>query len=115
MNLRDTILAASDIEKKVITVKQWGGVKIELRGISGEERNKVYGETRKGEEIDFDELQYALIIASAYDPESGEKIFKPEDAAVLKTKSWTVINRLSGIIMKLSGIGAGDSEDAEKN
>jgi hypothetical protein len=115
MNLRDTILAAKDIETKLITVKKWGGAKLLLSGLSGAERNQVYAESSSNDLVDYEKLGYNMFVAGVRDPATGEKIFTAADIEALKKKDWATINRIYGLLMKLSGIGAGDMEEAEKN
>jgi hypothetical protein len=112
MSLRDSILQASDIKTKVVKIP---GGKVEVRGLTGEQRDQLYADSRVGETIDSGLLQYNTIILSVYDPKTGERVFGAEDVAVLKAKSAELTTVLYNEISTLSGTDATALEDAEKN
>ena len=108
MSLRDTILGADDLGFRLVTVPEWDNVKIELRGMTGEQRMKLWEATQAKTRKHF----YAdILIACAYDPENGEHVFDPADRDAIGTKSGAVLDRLTGIINELSETNVEDAED----
>ena len=105
--LRKKILTAVDLISEVVDVPEWDA-KLEIRGMTGAERAKfmrrIYNQ-QKGEVI-WEHLYPELLIATAYDPDSGEKVFEDADRDVLNTKAGRVLDRLGGVAQKLSGLGS---------
>ena len=106
MSLRDTILSADDLKESIEDVPEWG-VKILLRGMTGRQR-VLYVESA-GDRREF--MYSDILIATAYDPETGKPVFDPADREALAEKSGGVLERLALKAMKLSGVSL---EDAEK-
>jgi len=112
--LRKTILEADDIESEIIDVPQWG-IKVEIRGMSSKERAKLLKSTSVNGEVDFDRWFPDLIIATAHDPETGDKIFEPADREALNAKSGAAITKLAEAASRLSGLGEADVEAAKED
>lgn len=113
--LRDTILAAADTESEVVDVPEWG-VKLEMRSPSARERTRmlkaamIEGETTP----DLEKFGPALIVATAFDPDTGEQVFTVDDIVALGDKSAQVVERLSTVSMRLAGMRA-DAVDEGKD
>lgn len=104
--LRQQILELDDtpIEKGVV-VPEWGSIKIDLYGMSGKERSDTLMAARgRGGVVDLNKLYPDLIISCARDPETGERIFEPEDRDVLNRKSASALERVATICARLSGL-----------
>ena len=111
--LRQTILEADDIESEIVEVPEWG-IKVEVRGMTSKERAKLLKVSAKGGEVDMVTWFPDLIIATIYDPETGEKVFEPADRDAINAKSGAAISAISDISARLSGLGESDVEIAKE-
>lgn len=64
--------------------------------------------------LDFEGMYPMLVIDSCYDPETGERIFSPEDKEALLTKSGAALESIAQTAMALSAIGPGKVDEAGK-
>jgi len=115
MSLRDQILAKDDILKKIVHVPEWG-IDIEVRGMTGADRTSILKnavDTATGQ-VDLQVMYPAIVIASCYDPETGEAIFVPEDADALLNKSAIALDLLAQEAMRVGGLTNAEAEDAGK-
>ena len=107
MGTRDTILTADDLGSRIVDVPEWD-VQIELRGMTGKQRMKLWEATQAKSREHF----YAdLLIACTYDPDTDELLFEPADRDAIGSKSGAVLDRLTGIINELSGTSIDDAEE----
>lgn len=115
-NLREKILTAQDIKKELVTVEEWG-VQVEVRGLKGSERARLMQDSvdAKTGSVDFVKLYPDLVIASTYDPETGEKVFEPTDRDALNEKSGAALEKIAQVAMRLSGLTQADLDGARKN
>ena len=110
MSLRDRILAADDIGKEMITVPHWG-VDLELRTMTAAERSKMLASSVDDNgNMDREELYPRILIATVFDPKSGEAVFDGNDVAALANKSASAVEFVAQKSMALSGL-AGDAVD----
>lgn len=112
--LRTRILKADDIGIEPLDVPEWD-VKLEIRGMNGKARAKFMKAavaTPDGTP-NYEQFFADLIIASAFDPETGDQVFDPADRDVLNEKSGAAINRIADVAMRLSGLTTGAVEQAE--
>ena len=110
MSLRDRILAADDIGKELLVVPHWD-VEVELRTMTASERSKMLASAVDNNgNMDLEELYPRILIATVYDPESGDPVFDSDDVASLATKSAAAIEFVAQKSMALSGL-AGDGVD----
>ncbi len=107
MSLRDTILTADDLGESIEDVPEWG-VKVLLRGMTGKERLR-YVENSKDRGSEY--MYSDILIATAYNPDTGELVFDKADREALAEKSGLVLERLALKVMKDSGV---DLDEAEK-
>lgn len=106
MNLRDQILNATDIATEQVTVPEWGGAQIEVRGMTGAERATFLAEcfdTTTGKPR-FDRMYPEILIACAHDPATGEKVFTAADRDALNGKAAAATERVASVAMRLSGL-----------
>ena len=105
MSIRDQIMKAKDISGKKLEIEEWG-VTVEVRTMTARERAEVVenaidpvtGKTSIG-------IMYPQIaISCVYDPETGEKIFTPQDKELLLDKSGAVLEKIAQLAMELSGM-----------
>lgn len=114
-SLRDKILNAQDITSEIIDIPEWG-VQVEVRAMSGKERGHLYRQAmdQKGK-MDYEKAYPIIVIASAYDPITGERVFEPTDSELLNTKNVGALEKIAKVALKLSGLEADSVENAEKN
>lgn len=114
--LRKTILEADDIEKETVEVPQWG-VTVEVRSMTGKQRSAFMKRVSAGGsgEVDFERFFAELIIATSFDPETGEQLFEAADRDALNQKSGAALQLLADPAMKLSGLDSGAVEAAKKD
>ncbi len=115
MSIRDLILAAQDIPSESVDVPEWG-VKVEVRGMTGAERtrimDKAVGQTG---DVNLQFVYPEIVIATSFDPESGEQIFSPQDRDALLAKSANALDRLASVGMRLSGFTQESADVAGKD
>ena len=114
-DLRERILSCDDTQKELVTVPEWG-VDLEVRSITGKQRNEVYeGTTNSQGKVDLTAVYANLLVASVYDPNTGNQVFNKKDKDKLMDKSGSAIERLLDVAQRLGGIGGKAIEEAEKN
>lgn len=114
-NLRDLILSANDIKSEKVHVDVWD-VDLEIRGLTGKERAELLQQcfTPQGG-MDLEKMYPLLAIMSVHDPETGEKVFQPEDRDALNEKSGAALEQIAQVAMKLSGMEPDSFDNALKN
>jgi len=113
-SLRDRIFAKDDIIKEKVEVEEWG-VTVEVRSMTGRERAQSMKEYVDEEgNVDAERLYPALIVATVYDPTTGEPVFQPEDAASLNLKNSGALEKLAQVAIRLSGMGQKAVDEAGK-
>ena len=115
MSLRDQIFAIQDIPSEMVAVPEWG-VKLEVRGMTGAERTRIMDlaiDNKGGMNLQF--VYPEIVIATAFDPETGTQVFTPNDRGTLLSKSATALDRLAGVGMRLSGFTEEASDEKGKD
>ena len=115
MSLRDQILAAEDIPSEIVTIPEWG-VTVDVRGMTGAERTRIMDKAvdqQGGINLQF--VYPEIVIATSFDNETGEQIFKPSDRDTLLTKSAVALDRLAQVGMRLSGFTQDSADEAGKD
>lgn len=106
MSLRDRILAADDIGAQTIEIPQWD-VTVEVRTMSAGRRSRMLQTCSLGDgTVDLDRLYPMLIVATVFDPETGERVFEEADIPLLQEKSAGAIEFVAQAAMKMSGMTA---------
>lgn len=104
-SLKDKIQAADDIKSEMVEVPEWG-VTVEVRTISGARRAEVFSRATNTEgNVVAGTAYISLIVAAAYDPETGEPLFSQDDVEWLKEKSAKATERIATVAARLAGIG----------
>ncbi len=110
LSLRDRILAAEDIQIEQVEVPEWG-VTVEVRGMDGAARARYMEMFRDDDgRINYVALYPTAIIECVFDPGTGVRVFQEGDEAAINTKSGKALERVAGVVMRLSGM----NEEAEK-
>ena len=114
MSLRDQILNSNDIPKELVKVKEWN-VEIEVRGMTGAERTRILDLAQGDGGMNLQMVYPEIVISTAFDVLTGEKIFTPEDRTALLSKSANALDALATVGMRLSGFLAETSDDLGKD
>jgi hypothetical protein len=115
VSIRDQILAKQDIPSEMVDVPEWG-VKVEVRGMTGAERTRIMDKaTQNAGDVNLQFVYPEIVIATAFDPESGEQVFKPNDRDALLAKSATALDRIAAVGMRLSGFTAESADNLGKD
>jgi len=112
MSLREQILNAQDITSEQVTIPEWGGAAIDVRGMTGTARNRFLEQSfdHKTGKPRFDRMYPEIIIQCCFDPETGERIFSPADRDALNGKAAAATERVAKVAMRLSGLDEGAVE-----
>jgi hypothetical protein len=111
--IRSAILKAEDHDAELVEVPEWG-VTVEVRSMTARARAALQKRFAGRDEFDLAEYYADMLIAAVYDPESGEPLFEVADREALKDKSAAVLDRVSDVVTRLSGMGVGALEEAEE-
>jgi hypothetical protein len=114
VSLRDQILNSNDIPKELVKVKEWN-ISIEVRGMTGAERTRILDLAQDEKGMNLQMVYPEIVISTAFDADTGEKIFTPEDRAALLSKSANALDSLATVGMRLSGFLAETSNDLGKD
>ena len=115
-SIRDAALNAQDIPTEQVEVPEWG-VTIEVRGMTGRAQAR-YMEAAIDPDTgsaNFERIYPELVIATAYDPASGEPVFEAADRDVLLGKSAKALERIAQVGLRLSGMGPEAQAEAAGN
>jgi hypothetical protein len=113
--LKEKIKAVQDVRVEKAVIPEWD-VTLELRTMKAIDRARLLKScVDKEGNVIGERFQAGLIIASCYDPETGEKVFEDGDFEFLMEKSAGVIEYLAGIAMNISGLNRDSLKAAEKN
>lgn len=114
MSLRDKILACDDIQRELVEIPEWGVI-LEVRGMNGADRSRII-EMVSDEQgnVSVGTMYVETVIASTYDPESGERVFSPSDRDALTAKAASAIDRIAKVGMRLSRMDGEATEEAKR-
>jgi hypothetical protein len=109
--LRESILGSDDIVREPVDVPEWG-VTLEVRSMTGAERTRIMdlAANERGQ-VNLTMVYPEVVIATTFDPESGEQVFEPSDRDALLAKAAVPLERLATVGMRLSGFTQ-DAQDA---
>jgi hypothetical protein len=112
-SMRDRIAARRPYTTELLYVPSWDET-VEVRSISLGVRNEMMERVMDPETKDVNaKLLYPeLLITTAYDPETGERIFADDDIAFIDGQDAGAADAVAKVAMKLSGM-ADESKDKE--
>ena len=104
-SIRERIKAAQDTTTEVVEVPEWD-VKIEVRSMTGRERAQMMQQAfdQEAGEVIIERFYPEVVIATAFDPETGEKVFQPGDGEWLNAKNAGALERVAQVGLRLSGM-----------
>jgi len=111
--LRKTILEKDDIVVEVIDVPEWD-TKVEVRGMSSKQRAKLLKSSAQGGEVNIETWFPDLLIATIFDPETGEQVFERADRDAINAKSGAAVSAIADVAARLSGLGETDVQAAKE-
>ena len=114
-DLKEKIKAAQDLKVKKIDIPEWG-VTVEVRTMKAIDRARIIKACMddKGKVIG-EKFQAGLVIASCFDPNTGEKVFMDDDYDFIMGRSAGVIEYIASTAMEISGLNREALVVAEKN
>jgi len=114
VSLRDQIIAADDIGKETVHIDIWD-VDVEVRTMTAAERSKMLNSAMDDSgNIDLEQLYPRILIATVFDPESGEQVFSGDDVSALQNKSAAAVEKVAQKAMALSGLTPEAVDEAGK-
>jgi hypothetical protein len=118
-SIEDRVRASQDITNRVVAVPEWaddsGDLKIEVRSMTGRERAEILRRAIDPEtgEVNYERLYPAIIVATCFDPETGERAFSDAALSWLNEKNSKPLEQLATVGMQLSGISKDAKEEAQ--
>lgn len=112
-SMRDRIIALRPYTSELVEVPAWGET-VEVRSLPLGERNDMMMSVMDPvtNKPDLKAMYPALLIATAYNPETGEKVFAPDDAATIQGLDANAVDRVAKAALNLSGMGKDDKDAA---
>lgn len=115
-SLKDQILGIVDVAVEPVTVPEWGGMTVRVRGLTGQERDAFEDSMTKvksnGKGVSINSTNFrARFLVLAIVDEEGNRVFTDAEAPILGTKSAAAINRLYDVAARLSGMSAADEAE----
>ena len=115
MSLRDRILAADDIPSETVKVPEWS-CDVLVRGMTGADRASLLERAVTPEgAVTFSQFYPEVVIATAHDPETGERLFDDADRDLLMQKSGAALDRVASVGLRLSGMTDESAKAAGKD
>lgn len=105
-SLRSRILEAEDITSEMVDVPQWG-VTVEVRSMDARSRILMTQDVSDDGSVSMERLYPDMVIQTAHDPATGERIFGPDDRDALLAKSSAALDILATAAMRVSGMAPG--------
>lgn len=113
---REAILAATSLPTEEVDVPEWGGTVI-VRAMDGVTRDQWESSTlvARGGAVTRDtvNIRAKLVALCVIDPETGQRLFMPEDVDVLGKLSGAALSRVFGVAARLGGLADEDVEELE--
>jgi hypothetical protein len=102
-DLRSRILKQlTTLPSELVDIPEWNA-KIEVRGqMAGDYIDLARSVSQDGK-VDSKTLTFQTVIATAFDPESGERVFQTADMDMLKQAPANIVNRLFSASMRVNG------------
>lgn len=116
-DLRARIFTPRALPTKTVTSKHMADVTLELRTLTYGDRAKLVRACKDEEtgEIDGIRLTFAALIACAFDPETGEKVFSEGDTETVEALPGVLLDDWAFPALQLNGLSPDAVSDAAKN
>lgn len=102
---REAVLGAHDLPSEDVWVPEWNAL-VRIQCMSAMERDEYDASVEYDEDgqPDLIGIRAKLVAITARDPETGARIFKPEDVPALGRKSSVALDRLWKVSRRLSAL-----------
>jgi len=91
-------------------------VTVEMRSMSGAERTRILDlALDEGGQMNLSLVYPEVVIASTFDPETGEQVFTPADRVALQTKNAVALDRLAQVGLRLGGFTQASADAVGKD
>lgn len=118
MSLRDQILDFTDLPSEDVTVPEWGGMTVHVRGLTAAERDAFEADSITGRgrnrDVNLRNIRARLVVRCLVD-DDGARVFGDDDVDALGGKSAAALNRLFDVASRLSGLSDADVEELAGN
>lgn len=114
---REGILKQKELRTEIVDVPEWGG-EVLVRELTGSERDEWEGSLLTDEGQVTSHIMRgarARLASLAVIDSDGERVFTDEDVEELGGLSGIALDRVFGVVCKLSGLRQQDIEELEKN
>ena len=132
MSKRELIKSFDDISKKVVTIPVWEDMQIEMRSMRGTDRISIFSKAEKkntkgktptgdpwtekeAENLSNEVVLPLIVVKTAFDPETGERVFEDNAVDWLVTKNANAFEILVAAAMEVNGLNKDAVKDAEGN
>lgn len=114
MSLRQQILSANDLRRRLVSVPEWDA-QVYVRTLTGTERDAFEAAISSGgKQVNLIGMRARLAVATVCDGE-GNRIFKDSDVEALGRKSAKALSRIFDVASALNGLSESDVEDLVGN
>lgn len=113
-DLRSRILSADDITSEMVEVPQWG-VTVEVRSMDARSRILMTQDVSGDDGVSMERLYPDMVIQTAHDPATGERIFSADDRDALLAKSSAALDILATAAMRVSGMTPTSVDESGKD
>lgn len=110
----EDVLAVQDISREMVDVPEWGFT-FEVRSMTAAERTHIMEMAQKAGQVDLSLVYPEIIIATTFNPETGEKVFASEHSGALMAKNAAALDRLAKVGLRLSGMTEEAADAAGKD
>jgi hypothetical protein len=110
----DDVLAVEDISRELVDVPEWGFT-FEVRSMTAAERTHIMDLAQKAGEVDLSLVYPEVVIATTYNPDTGDKVFTSDHRVALMAKNAAALDRLAKAGMRLSGMTEEAADAAGKD
>lgn len=113
MSLRDKILSTNDLSWEDVEVPEWD-VTVRVVSPTVRERTRIIGAFMGPDGTpDLEAMYPALVIATASDPETGERLFTVDDTEALSGKSGRAVERVAQAALRVAGMSEGAVDEGK--
>ena len=110
---KSDIFKASDIDKELVEVPEWGG-SVYVKGMTGTERDayeaSILEQRGNKREVNMENFRAKLIAFSVCD-EKGKLLFSQKDVVYIGKKSAAALQRIYDVAQRLSAISKEDVKE----
>jgi len=115
VTLRESIFTASDIATEIVKIPEWN-VALAVKSMNGEERGRLMSSlTDANGKPDMARAITDVVIFTAHDPETGERLFTEADRDALNQKSGAALQKVAEVGMRLSGLTPDSVDESGKD